>query len=1187
MSNSYSRESKDADSVLTIQQNSPFDVKSVLTEDGSTWVFYDANPPGTSAEAHVTLSDTTGLTVVADFHGFWKGNSTVNGTTYDTIVMPQLGSTVNDGKPTLPRLTKYLEIPHGVNLTFDVTYSESQIIGGYNILPFQTLSMSLPNMSAPPFTKDSTLYSTNAFYPDIQVTIDGEMSASPIILRGRRLLEFNIYPVQFNPITGNLTVFSKIQARFNYNNPAQIEQVNASLWSEPFENIFESFILNYKDWGSSDGTSIGNSIPEYLTSSDYVTADYPTDGAEYLIITDNLFIEQADELAAWKTRKGLFTQVWTIDDICVDGGILDRIEITDFIEDAYFTWNPAPTYIVLLGDSDFIPCHYDLLHTATWTDDDGDTFPVHGIDDTGLIASDLPYFTTEGIDYFPEIIYGRISVETEDEAIIAVNKIISYEKEPPIDIASEEFYDSIMGSTDFYDSADTDKTEDEPFASVSEELREYLKDLYLVQTCYSSDGLDVDSELHDGSSVDTSIDWDADTSDVISHFNAGRFLVYHIDHGTSRNFYWYNHEDPYGIFRNVHFDGWLYPRFTTEHVDGTDTSHGTLSNGPWLPFVLSMECHNGWFDGEIDEDFENTNFDSLGYNEEECLSEILTRFDDGGAIAVVASTRGSWNDPAGDLAKGIISGIWPGLLTQYQNRPIFDMGSALLFGKLCVEEKWHDDTSLENIERKYSEITSHEYHLFGDPETPIWTAKPSELVVSYPSSIGTADAQEFVIKVNHKISGEPVHHAKVCLQKDQEVYEVGYTNILGHVLFSVEPLTAGEMHLTVTKQNFKPNVSEILVVLSDATIGLVPNHSEANLNVQITLANFDDEIVDVYFETTLVVPEITTVGGSFSDQRPIPLSDLGPVYVRAVGRDSGKVAVVLFTLLSDELGPDPYTYCQWDATTWHLAAPNPENLYWNNPCIQLYKEDGTEVQSNNLEVLQRYKIRAYIYNSIEQITADNTVVTFTWSHFGAGQRTRNLIGTDTIQVTHDVEAYAEVYWTPTKTGHTCIRASIFHPRDENSLNNVGQENTNVQPIQSPGFIGFSVQNPTCRDNYYYLEVRQLGNLSEENTIWESTINEIAPYPLLMGYNTTITLEINAPADAQLNESRTFIVNVYFGDLLVGGISTLVVKRDISIPYVDPLLIIAIIGGVVVVVGIILRTKSDAMRKVGRRILRRS
>ncbi|MHA2374420.1 MAG: hypothetical protein ACXAEB_15545, partial [Candidatus Thorarchaeota archaeon] len=70
------QETTNASNKVPPPQERSFRVNSLQTGD-STWVSFDSSLSGTPAEAHMTLVDQLGLTLVADFYGFWKSNKTV------------------------------------------------------------------------------------------------------------------------------------------------------------------------------------------------------------------------------------------------------------------------------------------------------------------------------------------------------------------------------------------------------------------------------------------------------------------------------------------------------------------------------------------------------------------------------------------------------------------------------------------------------------------------------------------------------------------------------------------------------------------------------------------------------------------------------------------------------------------------------------------------------------------------------------------------------------------------------------------------------------------------------------------------------------------------------------------------------------------------------------------------------
>ncbi|MHA2359775.1 MAG: C25 family cysteine peptidase, partial [Candidatus Thorarchaeota archaeon] len=509
-----------------VYQTRPCEVSYVLSQAG-LWVSFDspASTPGTPAKAHVTVSDTSGITIVADFHGFWRSNHLDNTIVYDDLQMPGASSMKVPGIPILPSLFEYVEIPRDVDVSIKVLASSSDTLSGYNIGPAPV--QDIPFAVGQSHLIDSTilieptffnpLYSNNAFFPGDTTSTEGEQSSSSLIMRGHRLLGLNFYPVQYNPFTSELKVYSQIVVRVKYSVPAQIQPVAEHLRSDVFEGILRDSLLNYDPIHSpyfppgqpreysrvpAPPPAIPSpTIPQFLESSD--TTDQP-EGAEYLIITTNTFKSQADRLAEWKEQKGIPSAVWTIPKGTSQEDVKSVIAYT------YNNWDPAPTYVLLMGDVEDIPTNYDAEAGLL-----SQTPPERLFQDVsaehGSIASDLGYFNIQGNGYLPDMIYSRISVDTEMQAEIIVNKTLQYEQSPP---AVPSFYNSILSAGYFQDRDPIDGEEDEgyPFLSALERIRHYLNDSmhgYNVHINYSCAYLHYD-RLRDGyvSSKNLGIDLD-------------------------------------------------------------------------------------------------------------------------------------------------------------------------------------------------------------------------------------------------------------------------------------------------------------------------------------------------------------------------------------------------------------------------------------------------------------------------------------------------------------------------------------------------------------------------------------------------------------------------------------------------------------------------------------------------------
>jgi hypothetical protein len=138
----------------------------------------------------------------------------------------------------------------------------------------------------------------------------------------------------------------------------------------------------------------------------------------------------------------------------------------------------------------------------------------------------------------------------------------------------------------------------------------------------------------------------------------------------------------------------------------------------------------------------------------------------------------------GTVTKGFFKAI-------FEDR-IWTMGDAAKRGKFII-----DSIQPPNfISTRYTE-----WNLFGDPELNIWTEIPSKLTVIHDTIIHT-QPQNFTVFVSR--NGVPLSDAMVCLMMDTTIYLTSYTNGAGNVVFAINPLSTGNMSVTVTCHNFLP-----------------------------------------------------------------------------------------------------------------------------------------------------------------------------------------------------------------------------------------------------------------------------------------------------------------------------------------------------------------------------------------------
>jgi hypothetical protein len=144
--------------------------------------------------------------------------------------------------------------------------------------------------------------------------------------------------------------------------------------------------------------------------------------------------------------------------------------------------------------------------------------------------------------------------------------------------------------------------------------------------------------------------------------------------------------------------------------------------------------------------------------------------------------------------------------------------------------------------------------------------------------------------------------------------------------------------------------------------------------------------------------------------------------------------------------PDPCIYSQYFLMSQGFAVS------WNNPDIWLQRDKIT-VSSTSLEPDTLYEVVARVWNNSIEAPAVGLPVRFSYIDFGIGGAA-NLIGVTSVDLpvkgANGHPAYARIPWkTPSTPGHYCILVQLIWSDDANPLNNLGQENTDVKPLNSP------------------------------------------------------------------------------------------------------------------------------------------
>ncbi|QZT38037.1 T9SS type A sorting domain-containing protein [Halosquirtibacter xylanolyticus] len=381
----------------------------------------------------------------------------------------------------------------------------------------------------PEFEKDAAVYQKNAFFPSTNVSISMNQ-----IMREVRIASVKICPVQFNPVTRTLRVYSKLVYRFHKGSKKTYTSLD-----QRAVDVLKADLIN----------------PDQLEhSASGGLKEVSADAKDYIIITHSSFDQAAKKLAAWKSSLG-----YKVDLVSQD--TWTSAQVRTEIADRYREWNPKPKYYVIIGDVQFVPSmNFKALR--------GEDF-----------VSDLYYSCMDGADDFtPDMARGRLSVASAAQANIVVDKIIKYEKDP---VKDASFYQNGVNCAQFQDD-ERDGYATRRFCHTSEDIRNHVIDQgYDVQRIYYTDANVTPTHFNNGYFSNgeaipqellraNGFKWDGDVDDIVSSINSGKFYVFHRDHGYAGGY------------------GWAHPEFLTSQM-------GRLHNGDKLPVVFSINCHTGEF----------------------------------------------------------------------------------------------------------------------------------------------------------------------------------------------------------------------------------------------------------------------------------------------------------------------------------------------------------------------------------------------------------------------------------------------------------------------------------------------------------------------------------------------------------------------------------------------------------------
>lgn len=713
--------------ILALAFNSAYAQSNLLSFSGQPAVENITNPLR-SVEDH----GINGIKVSYHFDALTQVEKQNKGDLYQLLSVENFSHLQEVGKPSLPAHLDLIAIPNGASYELIISHDVALIKNGFRIYPALKPARDTEGAPEPEFEINQGFYETNSLFPAEPVVIK-----EIITIRGLRYAVVQITPVQHNPSTGQIFMHENLNFELRFSGSNRF--IDVSKHTRHALKVLSNFPLN--------GESIKKEEINYFSGNN--TPLTSGNSKNYIIITHANFNAAADSLAKWKRQMGYTVEV-------VSQPTWTTAQVRNAVHTRYANWTPKPDYMVIIGDHQYVPA--EIYSSGSQNDPFG---------------SDLYYVCMDGSgDYVPDMAKGRISVNSAADALLQVSKMIKYERNP---ISDTSFYQNGVNCAQYQDD-NTDGYADRRFAHTSEDIRNYtMSQGYSVERIYyaSSNVTPVNFNngyYSNGQSIPSVLKksngflWNGGATEIKNSINAGKFYVFHRDHGYAGG------------------SGWAHPYFVNSKI-------GQLSNGDKLPVVFSINCHTG--------EFTLTS----------CFAETFMRKSNGGAVGIIAASYYSYSGYNDGLSIGLIDAIWsnPGLLATFgsggisnpsvsAHSDIVTMGDVVNHGLIREIQTWGGNNS-------GIRYTHELFHYFGDPAMRIWTEAPSNITATFNTTIGCADTMLAITNCNDS-------DAVVTLMgNNQLLSRIELINGSGNLpLLNLQGVT---YTLTITSRNKRPLISTI------------------------------------------------------------------------------------------------------------------------------------------------------------------------------------------------------------------------------------------------------------------------------------------------------------------------------------------------------------------------------------------
>lgn len=313
------------------------------------------------------------ITIEYSIPSYDRKDVEIDGKTYSHLSLSKESFSYDKGKPELPLIARSIIIPDKAKMELEiisVEYTELKL----DIAPSKGMLFRDQDPNSIPYTFDD-IYQKDAFYPRKIASL-----SEPYILRDFRGITVLLNPIQYNPKSGIVRLYSQIELSVA---EIGIDDINIKSrsrygYSHQFRPIYKNHFINF----------------------DNLRYDPVLEYGRMIVIAYDDFIETTSPYVNWKRQKGIPTEIYPVSEI---GN--SPADIKDFILNAYNS-PEGLTFVQLVGDAAQVP-----------------TFDWNGG------GADPLYALLEGDDDYPDIFVGRFSAETTSQLETQIERSIYYERD--------------------------------------------------------------------------------------------------------------------------------------------------------------------------------------------------------------------------------------------------------------------------------------------------------------------------------------------------------------------------------------------------------------------------------------------------------------------------------------------------------------------------------------------------------------------------------------------------------------------------------------------------------------------------------------------------------------------------------------------------------------------------------------